>query len=242
MRRALILALLAASPALAQEELQMSPGAREAFRAEVRAYLLDNPEVILEAMDVLESRQAEAQAAADSERVAQAEVVRETDWIGGNPEGDMTVVEFLDYRCGYCRRAQAEVEALIAGDEGLRFVIKEFPILGDASTVASRFALAVRQLHGDDAYIAAHDALMALQSDPTPDVLADLAGALGYEAEPILAAMDSADVTEVIDANHALGEELAITGTPTFVIGDRMVRGYVPLAQLQAIVADERDG
>ncbi|MEC9311738.1 MAG: thioredoxin domain-containing protein, partial [Pseudomonadota bacterium] len=138
------LALLGA-PAQALDLSNMSATEREAFGAQVREYLMENPEVILEAVNLLEQRQAAAEATRDQALVADNLQELENDgysWVGGNPEGDITLVEFMDYRCGYCRRAAREVAELLAKDGNIRWVVKEFPILGEASVLSSRFAVA----------------------------------------------------------------------------------------------------
>jgi protein-disulfide isomerase len=227
-------ATLCAAPALSQGLEAMTEAERAAFRAEVKAYLLDNPEVLVEAMNVLQDRQDMAEAARDAEMLqTHAEAIFEdpASFVGGNPDGDITVVEFLDYRCSYCRKANAEVAELVASDGNIRFVVKEFPILGADSVASSRFAIAVLQLHG---------ALMTLRGSPDAETLARMAGELGLDPQPILDHMASDEVTAVIEANHALGDALAISGTPTFVIDGTMLRGYVPLDGMRQIVADER--
>lgn len=241
---ALPLALALAAPATAQIA-DMTDADREAFRAEVRAYLLENPEVLMEAIAVLEQRQSQAQALADDALVDSYSDQLLDDgfsWVGGNPDGDITVVEFMDYRCGYCRRAFDEVEALVAGDGNIRLILKEFPILGEQSLLSSQFAVAVQQIHGDDIYKDVHDALIRLETDATPDSLARLAEGFGLDPAPILDRMAAPEVAAVINANHALGDLMQITGTPTFVIGDQMVRGYVPIEQMLTIVQDQREG
>ncbi|MFN3578168.1 MAG: DsbA family protein, partial [Tabrizicola sp.] len=162
------------------------------------------------------------------------------DWVGGNPEGDLTLVEFMDYRCGYCRKAYEEVEQLIQTDGKIRFVVKEFPILGEASLISAQFAIAVRQLHGDEAYAKVHDALMTLRGEPTPETLARLAGDLGLDGQPILDRMDAPEVMQVIKDNHALADKMQITGTPAFVLKDMVMRGYAPLDVMRDFVADAR--
>lgn len=246
-RRLALAALLSATalPAAALDLTAMTEAEREAFRAEVRAYLLDNPEVLTEAITVLEAREEARQLEADQALVAQNLDLLLDDghsWVGGNPEGDITVVEFMDYRCGYCRRSSPEVEELISADGNIRFILKEFPILGPQSEMASRFAIAVHQLHGDDAYKDVHDALMVLEADIDTASLGRLAEALALDPAPILARMDAPEVTAVLDENYALAEALSISGTPTFVMGGQMVRGYVPLQVMQAIVEEERPG
>jgi protein-disulfide isomerase len=240
----LVLALSCAVPARA-DLTDMTPAERESFRAEVKAYLLENPEVLIEAMDVLTARQAELEAQNDAALLQKhaAEIFNDpASWVGGNPEGDITVVEFTDYRCGYCRKAYDEVAELVKSDGNIRFVVKEYPILGEESLISARFAIAVRQVGGDALYDKAHDALIRMRGDPTPDTLGKLARDLGLDPASILARMDSDEVAAVIAANRALGEQLQINGTPTFVINDTMVRGYVPLDGMREIVKAQREG
>ena len=163
-------------------------------------------------------------------------------WVGGNPDGDITVIEFIDYRCGYCRKADEEVANLIKSDGNIRFVVKEFPILGDDSTASSRFAIAVRLLHGDDAYAAAHKALITLRGTPDPQTLSRMAEDMGLAAQPVLDMMGSDRVTNIIAANHAIAQQLNITGTPTFIIDDVLLRGYLPEEDMKRIVAEARAG
>ena len=235
--------LTGALPAGAEGLTDMSAAEREVFRAEVRAYLLENPEVMIEVMNALEMREQVAAADRDRQMLAdQAEAIFNdpASWVGGNPEGDITVVEFIDYRCGYCRKAWQEVDQLVEGDGNIRFVLKEFPILGEESVLSSRFAIAVLQLHGGEAYKKAHDALLSLRGDTNPEALARIAGDLGLDAGPIMERMNAPEVTRVIEDNHNLAQIMEVSGTPTFVVGGTMVRGYVPLDAMQQIVAEQR--
>jgi protein-disulfide isomerase len=235
--------LLATAPAFAEGLVDMSPEERAAFREEVRAYLLENPDVIVEAMTVLQTREDEAAAGRDLQMLADNHdtIFNNTnDWSGGNPDGDITVVEFMDYRCGYCRKAYEEVEELVKSDGNIRFVLKEFPILGEQSLLSSQFAIAVRMLYGDEAYKKAHDALVGLRGDATAETLARLATDLGHDPAAIAARMTSAEVTEIIQANHELATIMEINGTPTFVIDQTMVRGYVPLDGMRQIIDGQR--
>ncbi len=240
---ALATAAALALPAQALDLNDMSTAERAAFQAEIRAYLLDNPEVIMEAVAVLEQRQAQEQAQADVDLVkANADALFNDghSWVGGNPEGDITLVEFMDYRCGYCRRAFPEVENLVELDGNIRVIVKEFPILGEQSMLAARFAIATLQQAGDEAYKQVHDALMTFNGDITETSLRRLADGFGFDVDTIIGHMDSDAVTEVIAANHALGQRMNITGTPSFVMQDQMLRGYVPLEAMQQIAADIR--
>lgn len=239
-----VLSLMAlTAPAQAFDITNMSEDERAALREEIRSYLLDNPEVIMEAVSVLEQRQAEAQAQGDIDLVRiNAEAIFEDghSWVGGNPEGDVTLVEFTDYRCSFCRRAHPELEQLLELDGNIRFIIKEFPILGEESVLSSRFAIAVKQIAGDEAYKAAHDALISYRGAITPQALERIAGDLDLDAAAIIPHMTSDEVTQVIAANHALAGRLQISGTPTFVLEDQLLRGYMPLADMQALVAQTR--
>ena len=238
---ALFTAATLAMPAQAFDLQDMSAAERDAFRAEIRTYLLENPEVIMEAVAVLEKRQAEEQARGDSDLVkANAGALFDDghSWVGGNPEGDITLVEFMDYRCGYCRRAFEDVKNLVKEDGNIRFILKEFPILGEESVAASRFAIATKQVAGDDAYKSVHDALMTYNGAMNEAGFTRLADALGLDANAIIAEMQSDAVTEAIAANHALGQRLRVSGTPSFVMDDRMLRGYLPQDAMQQ-VADE---
>ncbi|MFC7704956.1 DsbA family protein [Plastorhodobacter daqingensis] len=240
----LVAGLALAAPADAFDIGAMSAPEREAFGEAVRSYLMENPEVLVEAITVLEQRQFAQAAENDGALIAMNRDAILDDghsWVGGNLEGDVTLVEFVDYRCGFCRRAHPEVEALIAQDGNIRLILKEFPILGEQSTLASRFAVAVQQQAGDDSYKAAHDALMELRGDVTIPTLERLAGELGLDAPAVIAHMNAESVSEVLRANHQLAERLRISGTPTFILEDQMLRGYLPLEGMQEMVAAVRD-
>ncbi|NRB16691.1 MAG: DsbA family protein [Rhodobacteraceae bacterium] len=237
------LALLSA-PVQALDLTSMSDAERAVFGAEVRAYLLQNPEVIIEAVNLLEQRQAEAEMMQDEALVAANLEELQNDgysWVGGNPDGDITLVEFMDYRCGYCRRAATEVAQLLAEDGNIKLVIKEFPILGEASVLSSRFAISTRLAAGADAYKQVHDALIEFKGEPNEVVLRRLAQGLGLDADAILALMDSPEVNQELAQNHALAQRLKISGTPTFVMEDELLRGFLPASQMSDLIAIKRD-
>jgi protein-disulfide isomerase len=244
LRLALPLLFAMTSPVAALEIDAMTDAERTAFRAEVRAYLLENPEVLQEAISVLQQREQQAQVTTDQQLATTYANELFNDrhsFVGGNPTGDITIVEFLDYRCGYCKRAYPEIEALLASDANIRFIVKEYPILGEQSVLASRFAVATQLVAGDDAYKAVHDTLMEFRGDITQASMTRLAEILELDAEAIIAQMDSDAVTNIIAENRQLGEQMQISGTPTFVIEDQMLRGYVPVDAMAAIVADLRE-
>lgn len=230
-------------PASAVDLSNMSAEEEQAFRSAVRAYLLENPEVIMEAVAVLEERQQVAETERDLKLVEVNEAALFDDgfsYVGGNPDGDITLVEFLDYRCGYCKRAHPDVAELVAADGNIRLIVKEFPILGEQSTLASQFAIATMQLAGPESYKLVSDALMTMRGNVDAESLRRIADEFGLEGEAILAHMNSEEVAAVMAETRLLGQRLQITGTPTFILAGQMLRGYVPLDGMQKIVAEAR--
>ena len=232
-------ALCVSLPALAFDIDAMSEAERQAFREEIRGYLLENPEVLMEALGVLEARR-EAEAEENEGRllVEYGDAIFDDGWsyVGGNPDGDVTIVEFLDYRCGFCKRAFPAVEELIASDGNIKLIVKEFPILGPASELGSRYAIATKKVDGDEAYKSVHDAMMSMRGDLSAAALAKLSDDLVLDHDAITAEMDSDEVSMVISTNRELASRLDIQGTPSFIMGDMFVRGFVELEQMRDIV------
>jgi len=236
-------ALALAAPAGAMDLTELTDAERAQFRAEVRAYLMENPEVILQAVEQMQNNQAQAQMQADFDLVsANADAIFDDgySWVGGNPDGDITLVEFLDYRCGYCKRAHGEVAKLLETDGNIKLIVKEFPILGEQSMLASRFAVATKQVAGGDAYKQLNDALMAFNGEVSMPALRRLGESFDLDVAAIEAEMGSDEVTQEIATTRALAEKLQITGTPTFVMQDEMLRGYLPYDQMMALVEEKR--
>lgn len=230
-------------PALATDLTAMTEAEREVFRAEVRAYLMENPQVIIDAVNELERQKQEAQGDLDVAMVQDNHDAIFNDGyshVGGNPEGDITLVEFMDYRCSYCRKAHADVHELVSTDGNIRFITKEFPILGPASLESSKFAIAVRHVAGDDAYVEANNALMAYNGEVNSTTLRRLAETLDVDADAVLDRMEAPEVTQEIADTRALAQKLQINGTPTFVLDDVMLRGYLPLDAMRQIVEEVR--
>lgn len=233
----------AALPAGALDLSAMSDSEKAAFGVAVREYLMQNPEVLVEAINVLDQRQQAAAAQNDQAVIAAnhaALFADPDDWVGGNPDGDVTIVEFMDYKCGYCRKAYPDVTKLLKADGNIRFVVKEFPILGPQSELGARFAVAVRQLAGDAAYDKVHDALMTARGDLTPDSLKRIAVEHKLDAAAVMQRMDSEEVTAVLRKNMELAQKMAINGTPAFIIGEDMLRGYAPYETMQQMVGEQR--
>lgn len=235
--------LALSAPAMAFDISAMTDDEKAAFGEAVRDYLMENPQVLIESINVLENRQAQDAAQTDLQLVEANRDALFDDghsWVGGNPDGDLTMVEFIDYRCGVCRQFNAEVHDAVEEDGNIRLILKEFPILGEESVLSSRFAISVHQIAGDEAYKKANDALMALRAPATDESLRGIAEEIGVDADAIMAHMDTDAVNTVLQKNHELGQTMAIQGTPTFVIGDQMLRG-VPRAGVAQTIAQIRE-
>jgi protein-disulfide isomerase len=238
----LLFAALGMGQAIAQPAAPMSSKAAELdpFEQRVREYLLKNPEVIMEALQVLQERQRAAEAETAKRTIAEHsdDILNDPAApVGGNPAGDVTLVEFFDYNCPYCRRVAPTVAELEETDPGLRLVYKEFPILGPASQFAARAALASRK---QGKYVPFHNALMQAAEQVTEESVIEIAGTVGLDTEQLRADMRAPEIQEAIVRNLRLANALGITGTPSFVIGQEIVPGAADLRTLQGLIADAR--
>lgn len=238
-------AVFAAPTARAQDKAPaMDPQQRGAIENVVREYLLANPEVIVDAIRIYREReqQAQAQQAQQALSVHKDGLTNDPNApVAGNPKGDVTVVEFFDYHCGYCKRVFPVLQELLETDKNLRWVFKEFPILGPESVTASRAALAAWKL--DPAkYLAFHSALMATTGGLPEDRILKIAKSAGYDADKLQKEMASDAITEEINRNHQIAETLGIRGTPAFIVGDELVPGAVDADTLRQLIAKARKG
>ncbi len=215
----------------------------------VRAFILNNPEVILESVQLYQQElEAREQAALAERRLAYLEENRELVYddgysvVLGNPEGDVTLVEFFDYRCGFCRRAAGEVFALLEADPGVRLVLKEFPILGEESDRAARASVAAAEQDRGSRFVEFHLALLAETGPITVERVLELAVDAGFDPAPIRAAMESGVPDSTIRTNRLIAQRLEINGTPAFVMADEVVPGYVELPVLTEWVLKARAG
>lgn len=218
-------------------------GDRARIETVVRSYILDHPEILPEAMDRLQEREnRKLQQAQDD---AQKGVARHLAALGkpyagawaGNPDGDVTVVAFMDYACGYCRASLPGIAELLARDPNVRIVYREYPVLGPESVVAARWALAAAE---QGKFRAFHDALYA--AGPSDQGIAQAAARAGLDKAAAEKAVKSDAVQQEIVANRKLGEKLAMTGTPSWVIGGQLIYGARDYAGLAEAVAAARRG
>ena len=238
------LAVLFNAPAsTASDFSNLTEQEREDLGNEIGRFILENPEIIVEAFIRMQERERLAEAERGRARVGMFsdELFADRDsWAGGSLDGDVTVVEFIDYRCGFCRRSQGIVEELISSDGNIRFVLKEFPILGEDSEFAARIAVAVLQLAGASPYKKVHDRLMTHRGAFDDALVAEMAEVAGLGRKELSARMFEDSVVNVIAKNHLLARELGIDGTPAFVIGGQLVSGFNELEQLRDYVDQER--
>jgi len=229
--------LIYAEPAVSPSD----PAFQQAVEQVVEQYLRTHPEVIEQSLRILQAtRQAEKQ-----ERTRQMIATKQAELlndpgspVSGNVDGDVTVVEFFDYRCGYCKRAAGAVTQLQQDDPNVRVVYKDFPILGKASEVASRAALASK-IQGK--HMAFHEALLASKEELTQDGIFNIASGVGLDIEQLSKDMQTPAIEAIIERNRALARELGINGTPGFIIGTKLSPGALDLKELKKLVGQVRE-
>ncbi|WP_442880060.1 DsbA family protein [Aurantimonas sp. A2-1-M11] len=215
----------------------------DAIETIVRSYLIEHPEVLLEALDALEAKRESAQAAAQKAAIADAGPALFESPEGtvlGNPEGDITVVEFFDYNCGYCKQAMQDMDALIASDPNIRFVLKEIPVLGPQSHEAARVSLAFREI-APTRYGEFHRQLLGSRGTADEASAIALAKDLGVDEAALREAMTSDAVADALQESNDLATGLGINGTPSYVISRELVPGAVGLDNLTASIANVRE-
>ena len=233
-------AFLAVAPLRPIGATEITPERRRAIEAIIHDYLMQNPDVLIEALRAAEdkaSRDADAKAALVLKDRRDEVFDDPATPVGGNPQGDVTIVEFFDYRCPYCKQVQPALQKLLDEDHKLRFVYKEMPVLGAPSVTAAHAALAAR-LQGK--YEAFHAAMMATKGQITDDVIYQVAGSVGLDVDRLKRDMATPEIDRALKANLALANALDIRGTPGFIIGDHIVPGAIDLDALKDLVASAR--
>jgi len=230
-------------PLAGQAQSPFDPQQRQAIEQIVKDYLLKNPEVLQEAMTELERRQQEAQ------KTAQATALKDEhekllnsprNNVVGNLSGDVTLVEFFDYNCGYCKRALGDLQTLMKADPKLRVVLKDFPVLGPESVEASRVALAVKQQIQGDRLFEYHTKLLETRGPVNGARALAVAREMGLDVDRIKKDMESPEVRAALQENVGLGDKLGVSGTPAFVVGDTVISGAVGADPLRQAIAGVR--
>ena len=242
MGRAVSILALGMTLATGADAAGLSPDQTKAFQGVIRQYLLNNPEIIAEAIEALQKKRAIAETNAGKAALKSQSAMLFGDPnspVAGDINGDVTVVEFFDYRCGVCKRIHPIVDNLMKGDRKLRRVYKDWPILGPESVFAARAALASR---AQGKYLAFHDALMETRGRLDKNAVLKIAEKVGIDRPRLVRDIDNAEITKILRRNYQLAEALKLIGTPSFVIGDRILKGGRDLETMRQIVADIRAG
>ncbi|NOZ66949.1 MAG: DsbA family protein [Alphaproteobacteria bacterium] len=215
------------------QENDFSTSQKEKINQMIRTYILEHPEILPEAIQILQNRSKKA-------KLAQNYTALYEDgfsYVGGNKNGDVTMIEFFDYNCGYCKRALKAVERLKKEDKNLRIVYKEFPILSESSYTAAKAAMAAIK---QGKYEEFHVAMLSNSGKLTEDRIFEIAKETGLDVKQLAKDMTSPIMERNIKINHNLAQALDITGTPGFIIGDTIVPGALPYEELVKLIKKAR--
>ncbi len=243
-------AMLAFSgPASAQDKQpeansSLSPLQKKEVEQVIGDYLRKNPEIIVEAIRLLQEREkTDKQNRVRHNLVAYKNQLLDdpTSPVAGNPKGDVTIVEFFDYNCGFCKKVFPAVQSLLKDDKNLRYVFKEFPILSPSSETAARAALVAWKFEKEK-YFDFHRRLIEAKGGLSDSRIFSLAAKAGLDVARIKKHMGAPEIDGMININRELAEKLDIRGTPGFVIGNRIIPGAVDLATLKELIEEARKG
>ncbi|MBL4739597.1 MAG: DsbA family protein [Sneathiella sp.] len=236
----LILALVSMAGLYVARDLGFTKTDEGEFGQKVRAYLLQNPQVIREAIEVLTANEQRNKANQSASALSAAQKDLEEDgysYVAGNPNGDVTIVEFFDYRCGYCKRSFPDLMKTVEEDGNVRLVLKEFPILGEQSVLAAQAVMA-SQLQGK--YEPFHKVLMQARGGLTMDRINEYATQVGIDTARLAVDMKSDEIRINIRKTYNLANTLGITGTPAFIIGGQLAPGAIPAQRMRMMIAEAR--
>lgn len=248
MPRSGLRAALAFAAALGAMAATLTPAAAftDAEKAEigavVREYLMKNPEVLQEVIGELEKKQQAEEAAGRSKALASMKQLvfdSPRGVVVGNPKGDVTLVEFFDYNCGYCKQALADVDKLLKNDPNLKVIFKEFPVLGPASVEAAQVAVAVRMV-APEKYLAFHDKLLSTRGQADRAKALQAAKDVGIDPAAIQKMATSPELNATLDESMKIAQALGLNGTPSFIVGDEVVIGAVGYDKLKASIDAQR--
>ena len=238
-----LVATAGANRSYSQEQAPGEPAlTRPQIEGIVRDYLLANPEILLEVQSALEAKMKAEQTAASQQAIADSadQIFHQTgDGFIGNPDGDVTIVEFFDYNCGYCKRALSDMEALVANDKNLRFVLKEFPILGPDSQAAHVVSKAFQKLVPEK-YGEFHRRLLGGQERANEETAIRIARDLGADEAALREAMKDPAIAAGFSETYDLATRLQISGTPSYVVGQEVVYGAMGADHLTEKIAAAR--
>ena len=238
-----------AAPAPVTAATSINPANAPVTRAEIPALvkqaLMDDPDMVMQAVQKLRDKQA-----ADAQKDAATALQKHHDELfndavspsaGDAKTADVTIVEFFDYHCGYCKQLFPSMVKLLDEDKKVRILFREFPILAEDSVTASRAALAVSHI-APGKYFEFHSLLMKSSGKFDEKMLAEMAKKVGISGDKLKEAMKDKDITAQLDANRALADDLGIRGTPAVIVGDQLIPGALPYDDLHHMIDDVRSG
>ena len=227
------------NPSFAEQNILKTPE----FENAIRQFLIENPEVIFEAIENYENQKIKEAQKLEKKLIQKySDLLFEDNYsfIGGNKEGSITIVAFIDYKCGYCKKAHIEVSELISNNSELKYIMKEYPILGSESILASKIAIHILLNQGDKVYREFNDKLLKYNgtlSVSNIEKIIQLSGGAPVNVEAII---KDNKINLILKNNQLLANELGVQGTPTFIIGNQIIRGYKPKNVLQEIINNEK--
>lgn len=214
---------------------------KEEIEKIIAEYIDKNPQAILDSVTKHQENQAQEVLKNAREQIAgnKDEIIGKNQPTAGNKDGDITVVEFFDYACGYCKKAFPGLKKLLDEDKNVKVIFKEFPILSPNSLIAAKAALAVNMI-APEKYLAFHTALITGQISGEESVLT-IADKLGLDRKAISAKMNSEEINNILAENRQTASKLGINGTPAFIIGNELVPGFMDYEELAAQVKKARE-
>ena len=246
--RSLLVGAVAAMPLLAVPGLpgmQVAAHAEELDRAAVekivREYLLANPEIMLEVQTALEKKQEDMRVAQQKQTLEErSDIVFNSShqMVLGNPDASVTVVEFFDYNCGFCRRALADMDRILEENKDVKFILKEFPVLGEASLAAHRVSLALSRNY-PELYAEFHRQLLSHEGRKDGDVALEIAQFLGADRKKLMDDLSNPESMAAFSEVYSIADGLGISGTPSYVVGDNVVFGAVGYDRLMPLIAEQ---
>jgi protein-disulfide isomerase len=225
-------------PGIARAE--MTAEQKKEVEALVNQYILDHGDVLIESVNRYQAKQEDEtnkQATVKAKELLETLSKEKTKAIAGNPDGKITVVEFFDYNCGYCKKAFDEVQSLLKDDKDVKIVFYDMPILGPDSLESAKWSLAAKK---QDKYFAFHQKLMLHQGGKDESTFKKLAEEAGLDAGQLAKDKNDPSIEEEIKTHIKMAQELGIQGTPGFMINEKIFRGYIPYEVMQKTIADER--
>jgi protein-disulfide isomerase len=226
--------------AVASTSSSFSDAQKTELNALVKDFILNNPTVILDSVNNHQKDQAKAQEEQGAKALAEfKDFFYKSSELpdAGSKSADVTIVEFFDYNCGYCKRAFEAVQSTLSSDKGTRFVFVDLPILSEQSRDASELALAA---HLQGKYFEMHKGLMLFQGPKTRENILKIAKDVGLDTARLEADAKSPKVQDLLRKSADAAQKLAVSGTPAFILGDQIIRGFIPADAMQTMIKDLR--